>query len=125
MLLRLDIVLCCFFLSSQTHTYKQVLDELCDHDYQAKLQSLEEQLNAARKEIAWLEEENHHLRNEQFNLQHFQCEPKLVIFYTGFKDYDTLNAVIIALKPTAVKRLNETEEHLCLLIPFFLLLCCI
>ncbi|XP_035259887.1 uncharacterized protein LOC118231967 isoform X1 [Anguilla anguilla] len=118
-----------------------VLGALCDHDYEEETLSVEEQLDAAQREIARLQEENETLRSEQFHLQRFQCEPKLIMFYTGFKDYDTLKAVFLALKPTSesmvrwsqMQRLNHTEEHivkagfhaqhLCLFDQFFLFLC--
>lgn len=55
-------------------------------------------MDAARGEIAWQEEENNRLRIEQFYLLHFQREPKLIMFYTGYTDYDTLKAVFLALQ---------------------------
>ncbi|XDV51439.1 hypothetical protein PO909_020313, partial [Leuciscus waleckii] len=46
-------------------------------------------------------EENENLRSQQFCLQRFQCEPKMIMFYTGFKDYETLKALYQSLQPTA------------------------
>lgn len=125
----------------EKETSKQVLEELGDHDYLEETPTVEEQLDAAKREIARLEEENQNLKLEQFHLQRFQCEPKMIMFYTGFKDYDTLKAVFLALQPTAesmirwsqMQRLNTTEQdivkptftaqHLCLFDQFFLFLC--
>ncbi|ROI15622.1 hypothetical protein DPX16_22731 [Anabarilius grahami] len=61
---------------------------------------MEEQLIAAQKEIAHLTEENENLRSKQFCLQRFQCEPKMILFYTGFNDYETLKALYLSLQPT-------------------------
>ncbi|XP_076835700.1 uncharacterized protein LOC143481554 [Brachyhypopomus gauderio] len=120
---------------------KQVIDALGDHDYLGESLSIEEQLDAAKREITHLEEENRNLKREWFYLQRFQCEPKLIMFYTGFEDYDTLKAVFLALQPTAesvvrwsqMQRLNSTgkdsvkpsftAQHLCLFDQFFLFLC--
>ncbi len=129
------------FVSSLTHSFNQVLEALYDHDYQEETLSVEEQLDAAGREIARLEEETQNLRSEPFHLQCFQCKPKLIMFYTRFKNYDTLIAVFLALKPTVestvrlsqMQRLNQTEEHtmkagfhaqhLCLFNQFLLFLC--
>ncbi|XP_016403894.1 uncharacterized protein LOC107737010 [Sinocyclocheilus rhinocerous] len=91
---------------------------LQDHDYLETSPSTEEQLNAAQKEIARLTKENENLRSQQFCLQRFQCEPKLIMFYTGCKDYETLKALYQSLQPTAqslvrwtqMQRLNKTEQ---------------
>ncbi len=113
---------------------------LQDHDYLETSPSTEEQLNAAQKEIARLTKENENLRSPQFYLQRFQCEPKLIMFYTGFKDYETLKALYLSLQPTAqslvrwtqMQRLNKTEQtvtagfqaqDICLFDQFFLFLC--
>ncbi|XP_064171089.1 activating transcription factor 7-interacting protein 2 isoform X1 [Anguilla rostrata] len=43
---------------------KQVLEALCDHDYEGETLSVEEQLDAAQREIARLEEENQNLKRK-------------------------------------------------------------
>ncbi|XP_056313980.1 uncharacterized protein LOC130229290 [Danio aesculapii] len=112
---------------------------LQDHDYLETPPSVEDQLNAAQAEIARLTEENVKLRGQQFCLQRFQCDPKMIMFYTGFKDYETLNALYLSLQPTAqslvrwsqMQRLSKTEQTLtsfhaqdiCLFDQFFLFLC--
>ncbi|XP_059403246.1 uncharacterized protein LOC132136684 [Carassius carassius] len=91
---------------------------LRDHDYLETSPSTEEQLNAAQKEIAHLTKENENLRSQQFCPQRFQCEPKLIMFYTRFKDYETLKALYQSLQPTAqslvrwtqMQRLTKTEQ---------------
>lgn len=62
---------------------------------------MEDQLKAAQKENACLTQENENIRNQQFCLRRFQCEPKMIMFYTGFKDYETLKALYLSLQPTA------------------------
>ena len=56
-----------------------------DHDYVQLPLSLEEQLEAARQEIARLTQENTSLRVERFGIQRYQNDPKLLRFYTGFQ----------------------------------------
>lgn len=56
-----------------------------DHDYVQFPLPLEEQLEAARKEIAQLTQENNLLKASRFGLQRFQNDVKLLSFYTGFQ----------------------------------------
>ncbi len=71
----------CLFLSKNRSNCG--FGALQDHDYLETSPSTEEQLNAAQKEIARLTTENENLRIKQFCLQRIQCEPKLIMFYTG------------------------------------------
>ncbi|KAJ8277792.1 hypothetical protein GJAV_G00079990 [Gymnothorax javanicus] len=112
-----------------------------DHDYAQRPLPLEEQLQEARKTIALQEEELVKLQNHRFCLERFQCGDRLIMFYTGFKDYMTLMAVFKAMQPTAenmvgwsqAKKLKQTdqdiirkefkEQSLPLTDQFFLFLC--
>ncbi|XP_042268408.1 uncharacterized protein LOC121897760 [Thunnus maccoyii] len=123
-----------------THPY-DVLEALHDHDYLKKPVTVREQLQATQMELDFLEEISKELKSEQFFLQRFQGEPEMIMFYSGFKDYNTLKTFNLALQPTAetigrwshVLNLNNTEEnamnagfdaqHLCLLDQLFLFLC--
>jgi hypothetical protein len=90
-----------------------------DHDYSVEPMTSEEQLVAAREEISRLSAENEMLKNQEFGIQHIQRNQKLVQFYTGFPDFDTLDAVFLALQPTAesmaswaqVQRIKATNQH--------------
>uniref|UniRef100_A0A671M1R8 THAP-type domain-containing protein n=1 Tax=Sinocyclocheilus anshuiensis TaxID=1608454 RepID=A0A671M1R8_9TELE len=90
-----------------------------DHDYCVEPMTTEEQLVAAREEISRLSAENEALKSHQFGIQNFMSNPKLIQFYTGFPDFDTLRAVFLALQPTAqsmaswaqVQRISATNQH--------------
>ncbi|RXN29856.1 THAP domain-containing 1 [Labeo rohita] len=90
-----------------------------NHDYCVEPMTTEEQLVAAREEISRLSAENEALKSQQFGIQNFMGNPKLIQFYTGFPDYDTLRAVFLALQPTAqtmaswaqVQRTSGTNQH--------------
>ncbi|XP_026116957.1 uncharacterized protein LOC113095799 [Carassius auratus] len=112
-----------------------------DHDYCVEPMTTEEKLVAAQEDISRLSAENEALRSNQFGIQNFMGNPKLIQFYTGFPDYDTVRAVFLALQPTAqsmaswaqVQRINQTNQHslrvgfqaqhLSLFNQFFLFLC--
>ncbi|XP_048105423.1 uncharacterized protein LOC125298638 isoform X3 [Alosa alosa] len=115
-----------------------------DHDYAEPSQSLEDQLEAARQEITRLTQENNILKASRFSLKHFENDSKLLTFYTGFRDYETLRALFLSLQPTAegMLRWNQAQkmvkqdqtrqemalvgfraESLCLFDQFFLFLC--
>ncbi|XP_068568250.1 uncharacterized protein [Cebidichthys violaceus] len=99
-----------------------------DHDYCQRPPSLEEQqLQEARKTIACQEEELLKLRKNRFFLERFQCDDRLIMFYTGFRDYITLMAVFMALQPTAESMLawgqSLADQSLPLSDQFFLFLC--
>ncbi|XP_075967277.1 uncharacterized protein LOC142970741 [Anarhichas minor] len=107
-----------------------------DHDYSQRPPSLEEQLQEAQKTIA-CQEELLKLRKNRFFLERFQCDDRLIMFYTGFKDYITLMAVFMALQPTAESMLgwgqSLADQHIIrkgfeeqsppLIDQFFLFLC--
>lgn len=61
-----------------------------DHDYCVEPMTTEEKLVAAREEISRLSAENEALRSHQFGIQNCMGNPKLIQFYTGFPEYDTL-----------------------------------
>ncbi|XP_041795398.1 uncharacterized protein LOC121608256 [Chelmon rostratus] len=113
---------------------------LHDHSYGKKPPRAKEQLQAAQVELSRLEANSRGLNSEQFFLQRFQYDPELIMFYTGFKDYSTLRAFYLALRPTPetiwkwshTVKLNRTEhsvdagfkaQHLCLFDQLFLFLC--
>ncbi len=90
-----------------------------DHDYCVEPMTTEEQLVAAREEISRLSAESEALKSHQFGIQNVMSNSKLIQFYTGFPDYDTLRAVFMALQPTAqsmaswaqVQRISATNQH--------------
>ncbi|KAM6983416.1 uncharacterized protein LKV04_011355 [Tautogolabrus adspersus] len=105
---------------------------------------LEEQLEAARQEIARLTKENNRLLASRFYLQRFQNDARLLYFCTGFQDYGTLKSVYLSLEPTAerlqrwsqaqtlmgqdqtmqeMSRAGLKAENLSLIDQFFLFLC--
>ncbi|XP_068450768.1 uncharacterized protein [Clinocottus analis] len=108
-----------------------------DHDYHQippSLKKQKEQLQEARKTIACQKEELVKLRKNRFFLERFQCDDRLIMFYTGFRDYMTLMAVFMALQPTAESMLAWSqdpqivkngfkEQSLPLTDQFFLFLC--
>ncbi|XP_074502270.1 uncharacterized protein LOC141773958 isoform X1 [Sebastes fasciatus] len=110
---------------------------LVDHDYDQRSLPLEEQLQEALKTITCQEDELVKLRMNRFLLKRFQCDDRLITFYTGFKDYITLMAVFMALQPTAEnmegwsqKQADQhtmtngfKEQSLPLIDQFFLFLC--
>lgn len=55
-----------------------------DHQYARFPLPLEEQLEAARQEIALLTQETNSLKASRFGLQRLQNDAKLLTFYTGF-----------------------------------------
>lgn len=114
---------------------------LRDHDYSKKPLTAKEQLQAAQVKLDRLEEKSRELISEPFFLLRLQCEPDVITFYTGFKDYNTLKVFYLALQPTPetiwewsqALKLNNTEENtvvtgfsaqrLCLFDQLFLFLC--
>ncbi len=114
---------------------------LHDHDYSKKPLTAKQQLQAAQMKLDRLEEKSRQLKCEPFFLLRLQCEPEVISFYTGFKDYNTLKAFYLALQPTPetiwkwshTLKVNNTEEntevtgfsaqHLCLFDQLFLFLC--
>lgn len=91
-----------------------------DHDYDQRPLPLEEQLQEAHKTIALQKEELVKLQSNRFFLERFQCDDRIIMFYTGFKDYMTLMAVFKALQPTAdnmvgwsqAKKLKQADQDI-------------
>ncbi|XP_022620326.1 uncharacterized protein LOC111236020 [Seriola dumerili] len=122
-------------LQMETRCYEAEL-LLHEHNYSKKLLTVTEQLQVTEKEL-----KRQVLKCEQFFLQRIQCEPEMIMFYTGFKDYNTLKAFYLALQPTPetlgscshMLQLNNTDDdtvnagfhtaHLCLFDQLFLFLC--
>ncbi|XP_071316585.1 Fanconi anemia core complex-associated protein 24 isoform X2 [Trachinotus anak] len=114
---------------------QEVAALLDEHSYSRRSLTVKEQLQAAQMELDRL------LTGEQLFLQRLQHEPEMILFYTGFKDYNTLKAFYLALQPTpktignwsrALKINNSSNskvdagfcaQHLCLFDQLFLFLC--
>ncbi|XP_030070829.1 uncharacterized protein LOC115477858 isoform X2 [Microcaecilia unicolor] len=111
-----------------------------DHCYDISPTSESEMLDAARKEITRLQQQTEVLEGKLFFLERFSNDSSLIHFYTGFKDYATLKALFLSLKPTTLnmkkwKECQENgynsvkadedlgEESLALIDQFFLFLC--
>ncbi|XP_058879416.1 uncharacterized protein LOC131737014 [Acipenser ruthenus] len=80
-----------------------------EHDYVSVLTSVEDQLKAAQAKIGRLQAELGTLQENRFFLGRFQGVPQLITFYTGFNDYSTLNAVFLALQPTASSMVRQAQ----------------
>jgi hypothetical protein len=109
-----------------------------DHDYNTHPTSDSYKLAAAQKEIERLNQKVADLNSKLFLLERFSSDASLINFYSGFKDYDTLKGVFIALQPTAQNMIRWTqvqrraqkmnlnvfrEESLALIDQFFMFLC--
>lgn len=97
----------------------------CDHNYSAQPappsgqleatpnKQTNKQLEVAQKETEARQNEVKGLKTEQFCLERFSDDPKLINFYTGFIDYKTFVSVFTALQPTASTLVCRTQvqEH--------------
>ncbi|XP_040894432.1 uncharacterized protein LOC121182145 [Toxotes jaculatrix] len=124
-------------LGMETHSL-ELTEVFHDHSY-SRVLTLKKQLQASQLELNHPEETSAGLKCERFFLQRLQSEPELIMFYTGFKDYNTLKAFYLVLQPTPEtignwsQVLKKTEDstvdagfqaqHLCLFDQLFLFLC--
>ena len=73
--------------------------------------SLEEMLQAARKEIERLEQELDGMKNiSQFGLGRFMYDGEMIRFYTGFSSSNVLWSFIDVIKPSAEKNENVVSS---------------
>lgn len=72
-----------------------------DHDYDVAPVNPEDLLLQSNKTTEGLELKVLKLESERFFLARFSNDPQSIRFYTGFKDYETLQAVYNTLAPTA------------------------
>ncbi len=95
---------------SPSHQYLSVS---ADHDYSDPPASTEEQLTAAHAEIQRLEKQVSQLKARTFFLERFSSDQQSIMFYTGFKNYNTLVAIFNALRPTATSmvRWSQMQRH--------------
>ncbi|KAM4665226.1 uncharacterized protein O3C94_013112 [Discoglossus pictus] len=113
---------------------------ILDHCYDLPPKTDSEMLQAAREEIARLQQQNAALKRNIFFLERFSNDSSLIQFYTGFKDYVTLKEVFSSLTPTEAnitkwrqcqqeadshvnKDSSVEEEYLSLIDQLFLFLC--
>uniref|UniRef100_A0A8C5Q909 THAP-type domain-containing protein n=1 Tax=Leptobrachium leishanense TaxID=445787 RepID=A0A8C5Q909_9ANUR len=111
-----------------------------DHCYDLPPMTEAEMLDAAREEIARLQQRSVALEKNLFFLERFSSDSSLVHFYTGFKDYATLKDVFSTLTPvddnmvkwqhcqqegdlSVCKGLDAEVESLALIDQFFMFLC--
>ena len=112
-----------------------------DHDYFVEPVTTEEKLKAAHAKIEELENKYVTLESKTFFLERFSNDNQSIMFFTGFKDYQTLKCVYSALQPTAqvMVRWAQVQRHdghwedlngdvfrnesLCLIDQFFMFLC--
>ena len=94
------------FIEQVTNPAFTSTPNLYDHDYGVVRQevSLEEMLQAARKEIERLEQELDRKNNiSQFGLRRFMYDDEMIRFYTGFSSSNVLWSFIDVIKPSAEK----------------------
>ena len=80
-----------------------------DHDYCSPPLPSEDKLQAAQVEIEKLQHEVQQLKGKTFFLERFSSDPQTIAFYTGFKNYETLKCVFLALQPTATTMIRWTQ----------------
>ncbi|XP_075470481.1 uncharacterized protein LOC142502819 [Ascaphus truei] len=78
----------------------ELTTSVLDHCYDLPPVSETDMLQAAREEIARLQQRTTALEGNIFFLERFSNDSSLIQFYTGFKDYTTLKDVFLSLKPT-------------------------
>ncbi|XP_048765172.2 uncharacterized protein LOC125672990 [Ostrea edulis] len=79
-----------------------------DHDYSVHT-TTKDQLQAAQEEIKDLQEKLVAVERTLFSVERFTTDPQLINFYTGFKNYETLKCLFIALQPTAETMIRWTQ----------------
>ncbi|XP_048738589.2 uncharacterized protein LOC125653256 isoform X2 [Ostrea edulis] len=79
-----------------------------DHDYSVHT-TTKDQLQAAQEEIKDLQEKLVAVERRLFSVERFTTDPQLINFYTGFKNYETLKCLFIALQPTAETMIRWTQ----------------
>lgn len=84
-----------------------------DHDYFIPRKSAEEKLIDAQKRIQELEHDLAIVQSKKFGLERFSTDPALIMFYTGFTDYETFKAVFLSLEPNAATmvRWMQMQRH--------------
>ncbi|XP_038077625.1 uncharacterized protein LOC119745381 isoform X2 [Patiria miniata] len=121
--------------------YKSLNAQVMHHSLQAmhhSLQTLRHKLEDAHQTIHHLEDALGKQQIERFGIGSISADPQLVMFYTGFTDYQTFQAVYMSIEPTCEKMIGWGKviqlegdrqenffcsEDLTLLNQFFLFLC--